>query len=296
MRSFFAKHFAVLVTGTVINLPFLWKGAVWITDWLARFDFWVTHRHELQGLDSMFGLLTNPPPWMVFVTGGIAVLIVLWDIRHPNTLRNLTTAKNRMGLYLGIAIACLVLGTGFGFAAYWQYKYPPPPAPAVTELYKAAYDNFRHSGGISEQTEVVQPDMGMPPVTVKIWVRSDLNAMAKFLVFYIPTAIDMPASPGLAGIPHLRQTYEAVKQMADRFSDVIKRVDSTGSSGLGDMGADNMRYSTEALFTGAIYIYHEGDLTDAERVELRSLYANRGARAFFRGWRYLRESRPAVTH
>jgi hypothetical protein len=83
--------------------------------------------------------------------------------------------------------------------------------------------------------------------------------------------------------------------MADRFPAVIKRVDSSGSAGLGDMGEDNMRYSSEAPFTGAIYIYHESDLTESERVQLRSLYQSKGARAFFRSWRYLKESRTPPT-
>jgi hypothetical protein len=121
--------------------------------------------------------------------------------------------------------------------------------------------------------------------------------MAKFLVFYIPKSFDMPASPPLGNIaPIPRQTFYALKEMADRFSGVIKRVDSSSSAGLGDAGTDNMRYSTEAPFTGAIYIYHEAELTDGERVELRSVYEKKGARPYFRGWRYLRESRPQASH
>jgi hypothetical protein len=40
------------------------------------------------------------------------------------------------------------------------------------------------------------------------------------------------------------------------ITDIIKRVDASGSAGLGDMGEDNMRYSSDAQFAGAIYIYH----------------------------------------
>src|SRR5665213_4584844 len=57
--------------------------------------------------------------------------------------------------------------------------------------------------------------------------------------------------------------------------------------GIGDAGGESMRYSNEATFTGAIYIYYEGNLTDNERVELRSIYAQHKARIFFRDHRYL---------
>jgi hypothetical protein len=302
MRSFFAKHFRAIFVAVAINAMYLWHGAVLITDWLARFDFWSTHRNELRGLDDMIGLLANPPPWMVYVTSGIGIAVIWWDIRRPATFRNLTAVKNRMALYLGLSVACFLLGSGFAAAAYWQYKYPPPPPPPEESvLLKAAHDDFRHSGGIAEETEIfgTPPGTAFPPVAVKIWVRSDLISMAKFLVFYIPRGIDSLRSPPLAGMPFLppRQTYDSVRWMADRFPDVIKRVDAKGSAGIGDVGEDNMRYSTEAPFTGAIYIYHEGDLTEAERVELRALYQSRGARAFFRSWRYLKESRaPLAAH
>jgi hypothetical protein len=302
MRNFFAKHLAVIPTGTAFNLPFLWKGAVWLTDWLARFDFWTTHGPEMR---PMIGYITDPPPWMVFVTSAIGVGIVLWDVNYPNTLRNLKSTllanKTRMALYLGLSIVCFLLGSGFAAAAYWQYKYPPsPPPPEESALLKAAHDEFQHTGGVAEETEIFDtpPGTAFPPVAVKIWVRSDLISMAKFLVFYIPRGIDTPNSPPLAGAPFrpLRQTYDSVRWMADRFSEMIRRVDAKSSAGVGDIGADNMRYSTEAPFTGAIYIYHEGDLTEAERVELRALYQSRGARAFFRSWRYLKESRSLGGH
>jgi hypothetical protein len=78
--------------------------------------------------------------------------------------------------------------------------------------------------------------------------------------------------------------------MADKYPEIFKRIDAKGSSGIGDMGADNWRYSTEADFSGAIYIYYEGNLTEAERVTLRQYYKDRGAKAFFRDNRYVIES------
>lgn len=111
--------------------------------------------------------------------------------------------------------------------------------------------------------------------------------MATYLVFYVPRMLDMYAPQDqLSDFPS-RQTFEALKVMADRFDDILKRANARGHAGIGDAGGENMRYSNEATFTGAIYIYYEGNLTDNERVELRSIYAQHKARIFFRDHRYL---------
>jgi hypothetical protein len=133
MRAWVERHWRALLAAVAINFPSLWHGIKWLWDWAGRFDVVASHIH---GIGGVMSFLTNPPPWTVFFTGLLGVLIVLWDVRHPNTLRNLTSAKNRMGLYLGLAIACLLVGTGFGFAAYWQYKHPSPPEPEQTVLYR----------------------------------------------------------------------------------------------------------------------------------------------------------------
>lgn len=174
---------------------------------------------------------------------------------------------------------------------------PTVPGADGTELYKRARSDFQISGGIAEQHEAIDlTAIFGRKIDVTIWVYSDLTFMAKFLVLYIPEAIDIPSSPPLGGLPprNIRMTYETVKQMAERFPAVIQRVDMQGSAGTGDMGTDNWRYSNEAKFAGAIYIYYEGNLSEAEKVELRQLYKDKGAKAFFRDRRYMIESRGPV--
>lgn len=122
MRAFLARHFGAILVGVGINIPSLWRGFVWLTDWLARYDYWATRGPDIPGLGAMLGFITNPPPWMVFVTGILGVAIVLWDVHRPNTLDEIKTIlgaqKNRMALFISLSIAFLLLSGGFGFAAY----------------------------------------------------------------------------------------------------------------------------------------------------------------------------------
>jgi hypothetical protein len=295
MRAFIAKHWGALSLALLVNFPSLWKGVVWVLEWAARLDFIATHAHGLPGVGGLRGFITNPPPWTVFVTGMIGVLIVLWDIRHPHSVKR-AAEKNRMAFLLGATVVCLIGASTFGFLAYRAWKYPPPPQIAKSDLLNRAETDFMHSGGMAEETETINyvpPDVAAE-VTVKIWIRYDLTAMASYLVFYVPQTLDIPEGPPLGGLPprNIRLTFETLKRMADKYPEILKRAGSKGSAGIGDLGTDNWRYSTEARFNGAIYIYYEGSLTETERVTLRQYYKDRGAMAFFRDRRYVVESRP----
>jgi hypothetical protein len=296
MFGWIAKYRRGITLAALLNFGNIWQGIKYIWDWAGRFDLVHTHMSDLHQVGGLIDFLINPPRWTVFPLIIVGVLVVLWDVRRPKALGNITAVKNRMAIFIGLSAACFLLGSGFGVAAYWQYKYPPPAAPAQqAPLYKAAAEeDFRMSGGISEFDETIS---FLPAVAGEVklhgWIRSDLTSMAKYLVFYVPFAIDVPDMrfAGNSTIRPFRQTFETLKQMADRFSNLIKQADARGAAGLNDMGADNLRSSTDAPFTGAIYAYFEGNLTDDERVQLRKIYVDHGAHIFFRDHRYLKESR-----
>src|SRR6185437_14799913 len=112
----------------------------------------------------------------------------------------------------------------------------------------------------------------------------DLTAMGRYIVLYVPReAIDVETMPGFG--TSVRGTFEVIKEMANRYKKIMEKTDQQGGGGIGDFSGGkriNMRYSTQALFTGAVYIYYEGDLTEEERVALRQYYKERGATPFFR--------------
>jgi hypothetical protein len=178
------------------------------------------------------------------------------------------------------------------FIAYRTYTAPKPAAPQETELYRRIQQDFQYvSGGIAPETEIVEFPNG-PKVTVSAWVRSDLISMGKFLILYVPETFDMlGVPPPEIGFRLPRQTYETIKMLVDRFPAIIARAGARGNAGLGDIGRENWRYASETIFTGAIYAYYEGDLTEAERVELRKIYKDHGAKIYFRDRRYMVESR-----
>ena len=137
MLAFFKKHFGAILAGTVINLPALGKGAIWLTDWLSRFDFWKTYGSELPGAAVMIGYLTNPPPWTVFITSSLAVLIVLWDVRRQTKTAEIIVPAAALDPYrklrLGFYSICAVIGVSVWVVA-WPTIFPSmtlprPPAP-----------------------------------------------------------------------------------------------------------------------------------------------------------------------
>jgi hypothetical protein len=293
MFGWIKKYWLGLTGAAVLNGGHIWQGIRWLWDWAGRFDIVHSHMHDLKQVSGMIGFLANPPPWTVFPSMLIGAAIILWDIRrHRSGYRSLN-----LGGHMSIPlIGMVVCGIGLlGFCGWYLLK----PAIAVgdtqtaqpSELLRRAEADFMHSGGIATEEEKINfLPRSIEEVTVKIWIRSDLVSMGKFLVIYIPRTVDMPKMPSPYG--DMRLTYEICQKLGDKFQEFIKRADAKGSAGLGDMGTDNMRYSTEAVFTGAIYIYYEGNLTEAERVDLRSFYKQRGASVYFRDYRYIRESRP----
>jgi hypothetical protein len=136
MSNFFTKHFGAIALGTVINLPALVKGAIWATDWLARFDFWNTHSRDIPGISAVIGFLTDPPPWTVFITSGAAALIVLWDVRRlaktPETSAAIDLARKwKLGFF---AFCATILTTIWALAwpLYFPAKAAAIPVPAST--------------------------------------------------------------------------------------------------------------------------------------------------------------------
>ncbi|THD45044.1 MAG: hypothetical protein E7774_08820 [Bradyrhizobium sp.] len=292
-RSFSIKHWPSWLAACAL-LPSLWSGIKWLLDWAERLDFIASHISGIEGSGAVFGALTNPPPWAIFPTAIIGGALIWYDVKHPNWWRKVgaTANKYRVTLIICIAAFCFLAGGVLAVTAYRQYRYPPPPPPPEeSALLKRAQSDFRISGGIGQANESIDlQDIGVFPVSVRIWFYSDLISMGRFLVLYVPETMDMQASPEIHGFKPVRSTYETINKMSDRYPDIIKRIDASGSAGLGDLGAENWRYSTQAVFTGAIYVYYEGNLTEAEKVTLRQIYKDKGAMVFLRDRRYMVES------
>jgi hypothetical protein len=108
--QFVRKHFGALLLAAGLNWSSFWSGVKWLWDWAGRFDLVYTHAGEIGAVGGMIGYLTNPPPWAIFPTALVGVLIVLWDIRHPGAIGGFFK-KNVMAILVG-AIALCLLGAG----------------------------------------------------------------------------------------------------------------------------------------------------------------------------------------
>jgi hypothetical protein len=135
MSNFFTKHFGAIVFGTIINIPSLVKGAIWITDWLSRFDYWNTHGRDIPGISVMIGFLTDPPPWTVFLTSAAAVGVILWDVRRQNGLESTPADNLNRRFFIGFYSFCVTIVVVVWVPA-WPLYFPaqakpaPIPAPA----------------------------------------------------------------------------------------------------------------------------------------------------------------------
>ncbi len=135
MSNFFTRHFGAITVGTIINLPALFKGGIWVTDWLARFDFWNTHAREIGGIAVMIGFLTDPPPWTVFFTSIAAVVIVLWDVRRQARAPEIELASDPAIIMKRIFFAGCTTIVVAVWAIAWPLYFPAkavtaPPSPA----------------------------------------------------------------------------------------------------------------------------------------------------------------------
>ncbi|HEY1736083.1 MAG TPA: hypothetical protein VGG12_05510, partial [Methylovirgula sp.] len=83
MLAAIKKHWGSLLLAFGINGPSLWAGLKWLWDWASRFDLVVSHADDISKVGGVIAYVTNPPPWTIFPTVAIGILIVLWDVRHP---------------------------------------------------------------------------------------------------------------------------------------------------------------------------------------------------------------------
>lgn len=151
MRAFFAKHFYAIVLAIVINVPHIWRGIIFVTDWLSRIEFWATYSREFPGVSKIIEVLANPPPWTVFITTAIGVGIVLLDVRrqaHTLALSLDLSQKLRLAFFSGctaVAISIWIIAWPLYFPATGvvvegpttpkpkPQEPPKPPPPWVSQ-------------------------------------------------------------------------------------------------------------------------------------------------------------------
>jgi hypothetical protein len=130
VSNFFTKHFGAIAFGAAINIPSLVKGAVWLTDWLSRFDYWNTHARDIPGISVMTSFLTDPPPWTVFITSAAAVAVILWDVRRQNRQESAPVYDPNRRLLIGFYVFCAAIAIGVW--STWWFVCSPAQAAVAT--------------------------------------------------------------------------------------------------------------------------------------------------------------------
>ena len=111
---------------------------------------------------------------------------------------------------------------------------------------------------------------------------SDIRTLTKFVTFYVPN----------------QNVFETCKHLADHLSEIIAGPPMMTVNGVPVQtkmyvlkrfeGDTNAQTDQNAVFTGAVYIYYEGYLSDEQRVELRKLFSDKKATLMFRGQEFLK--------
>ncbi len=120
----------------------------------------------------------------------------------------------------------------------------------------------------------------IPGSMIKWWVVIDLQARSRFLEFYMTLAKD---------------TYNMCRIIAESYMQALQYPETIGVMRQGPaVGESSGHSSDESVFTGAVFVYYEGHLSDKQVVELTTLFASKHLRVSFRGPAYLANRKAAV--
>jgi len=120
----------------------------------------------------------------------------------------------------------------------------------------------------------------IPGSKIKWFVVIDLQARARFLEFYITLA---------------RDTYNLCKIIVESYTQALQEPEKIGVMKQGPaIGESSGHSSDESVFTGAVFVYYEGQLSDPQIVKLTDLFASKNLRVSFRGPAYLDNRKRAI--
>jgi hypothetical protein len=80
------RHWPTILA-VVSNLPAIWRGIVWLFDWEVRIESFLAQFRQLGGFAVVIQFLLNPPPWLIWITLPIGLLLIWWDARRPHTTK-----------------------------------------------------------------------------------------------------------------------------------------------------------------------------------------------------------------
>jgi hypothetical protein len=113
----------------------------------------------------------------------------------------------------------------------------------------------------------------IPGSTIKWLVVTDLQAGSRFLEFYISLAKD---------------TYNMCRIIAESYMQALQYPEAIGVMRQGPaVGESSGHSSNESEFTGAVFVYYEGELSHGQIKELTTLFASKDVKVSFRGPAYL---------
>jgi hypothetical protein len=109
-------------------------------------------------------------------------------------------------------------------------------------------------------------------ILVKYSIFFDFNANSKFYSFYIPKSPDS-------------QSFNFSTHLAIEYPTIINRLSEAVTTSTKDPGGPLIS-SSDLVFSGRIYLYHEDEMTLKQKAELEDLFKANGAHIIFRGLDY----------
>jgi hypothetical protein len=149
------RYWRGLSVAAFLSLPNIWQGIKWVWDWFGRLDLFTNHLSNFRGIAPVTDFLTNPPPWTIFPSIVLGVLVILWDVRRQDREGYASqTLDLNQKLLVGFHSFCAAIAIAIWVMAWPLYfpakaavvpatpippapvappKPPPPPPPWVTQ-------------------------------------------------------------------------------------------------------------------------------------------------------------------
>jgi hypothetical protein len=252
----------------------------WLPRWLERRSWWVKWSFAGGlGLLSAFLPTVLGLSWQqIGVAMGVTLILIAvigggwegtneWRVKHEKSPLKLKKE------YVVATCGLLLVGVICYLTAP---KQPPDNRPALLKLMEADFP------GTDELRGVWEVHLSETTINyVQVVIHSDIRTMTKFVTFYVPN-LDVFES-----CKHLSQNFETILRGPSLLTVNGKPVTSAVIITKQFAGDPDRQTSEKEKFTGAVYIYYEGSMSDEQRVELRKLFADKGANLMFRGHEFL---------
>lgn len=167
-----------------------------------------------------------------------------------------------------------------GAVAFWTFANDPPKnddaeAAKAEPKIKTLLDYYKSDFSFMSTDSTAGMGLGRdtpPLLEIKYKVWQDFDTNSKFLSVFVPRS------------PH---SYDVCVALAQACPELVERAGKGIQIKAGRPGDAALADSNDLVFTGKVYVYHEGEFALSQLGKLDELFRSKKLTAQFRGWDYI---------